>query len=71
MILVTRHNEWPFEMTAELIQFLESLPGDVTFVNTFGEVLVRPDRQRRGTTRTVNSAGARTQPPGTAPQIPE
>lgn len=29
-------------MTAELINFLESLPGNVTYVNIHGEVLVRP-----------------------------
>lgn len=44
MLRLTRHNEEPFEMTAELIHFLESLPGTVTFVNIHGEVLVRiPD----------------------------
>ena len=48
MLRITRHNEEPFEMTAELIHFLESLPGNVTYVNIHGEVLVRPaDRQSR------------------------
>ncbi len=41
MLRITRHNLEPFEMTAELIHFLESLPGNVTYVNIHGEVLVR------------------------------
>lgn len=50
MIRVTRHNEAPFEYTAELITFLESLPEDVTFVNIDGEVMVRlPDEPDRDT----------------------
>ncbi|MDM7973416.1 MAG: hypothetical protein QUT27_10240 [candidate division Zixibacteria bacterium] len=49
MIRVTRHNEVPFEYTAELIRFLESLPGPVTFVNVDGEIMVRlSDEPGRG-----------------------
>ena len=59
MILVTRHNEYPFEMTAELVQFLESLPAGVTFVTTTGEVLVHEAGDKQGSTGTDNYGGAR------------
>jgi hypothetical protein len=64
MIRVTRHNEIPFEITAELITFLESLGEDLTFVNVDGEVLVRKQKQASRVNQEKRSHSARATAPG-------
>ena len=70
MLMLTRHNERPFEMTAELISLLESLPEGVTFINVYGEVLVRAaavsrqPKKHSGTRVRPGSAGRRGAAPG-------
>ncbi len=69
MIRVARHNEMPFEINAELVTFLESLPEGVTFVNVDGEILVRL-QQPRMTGRTRINAVMATGPAWPGPKLP-
>jgi hypothetical protein len=55
------------ELSAELVQFLDSLPGTVVFVTADGEVLVFQERESNDSRANDNlsGSGARFEWPGT------
>ena len=66
MMTVTRQDDYPMELSAELLQFLDSLPGTIVFQRIEGDVLVFRERagQRGGNHTSRRGSDARPNRPG-------
>ena len=66
MMTVTRQDDYPMELSAELIQYLESLPGTIVFQRLEGDVLVfrNSDKSTGRVNKSRCGSGARSYRPG-------